>query len=143
MTNLIFVRKYKYHVFPQKFRTLIFTMARRRYRRRYYKKAKWSANIGNVIGQVITAAPSSAFQENITLCFNPVQDAQTVSQRFTVKNIEFNGVYESTSSISSVENFCAYIMFVPQGMTVGANYEIQHPEYIMAMKYFGSPSNDG
>lgn len=118
-------------------------MARRRYRKRYYKKTKWSANLGNVIGEVITAAPSTAFQQNITLCFNPAQSNQTVSQKFTVKNIEFNGVYESTSSLSQIENFVGYIMFVPQGMTVGANYETLHPEYIMAMKYFGSPALDG
>lgn len=144
VTNLIFVRKYKYHVFPQKFRTLIFTMARRRYRRRYYKKTRWSANLTNIIGNVITAEPSTSFQNNIVLCYNPIQSQQTVSQKFTVKNVEFNGVYEAgSSSATTIENFCAYIMFVPQGMNVTANYETQHPEYIMAMKYFGSPSNDG
>lgn len=118
-------------------------MARRRYRRRYYKKGKWSANLTNIIGEILSAEPSTSFAKTLTLCSNPIQNNQTVSQKFTVKNTEFNGVYEAAQSQTAIENFCAYIMFVPQGMTIGTNYEQQHPEYIMAMKYFGSPSNDG
>lgn len=117
-------------------------MAKRRYRR-YRRRSRWSANLTNVIGEVISAEPSSTFQNTVVLCFNPIQASTMVSQKYTVKNIEFNGVFESTSSLNSVENFCAYIMFVPQGMNVTPAYELQHPEYIMAMKYFGSPSPDG
>lgn len=118
-------------------------MAKKIYKKRYYKKVKWSANLTNIIGEVLEAPPSTVFQRTISLCFNPVQDSQRVSQKFTVKNVEFNGVYEATSSLATIENFCAYIMFVPQGMGITTNYEQMHPEYIMAMKYFGSPSNDG
>lgn len=31
-------------------------------------------------------------------------------------------------------------MYLPQGMTAGNDYHIQHPEYIMAYKYLGSPT---
>ena len=34
-------------------------------------------------------------------------------------------------------------MFVPQGMTVTPNYNIEHPEYIMNYKYLGSPTGTG
>lgn len=118
-------------------------MAKLRRYRRYYKKSKWSANLINIVGEVLTAPSGTTFAKTIILCNNPVQNNQTVSQKFTVKNAEFNGVYEASNSNTTIENFCAYIMFVPQGMTVLNNYEQQHPEYIMAMKYFGSPSNDG
>lgn len=33
-------------------------------------------------------------------------------------------------------------MFLPQGMNLTANYNLQHPEYIMACKYIGSPTSD-
>lgn len=33
-------------------------------------------------------------------------------------------------------------MYVPQGMTPGLDYNIQHPEYIMAYKFLGGPSLD-
>lgn len=33
-------------------------------------------------------------------------------------------------------------MFVPQGMNVTASYNLEHPEYIMAYKFLGSPSVD-
>ena len=34
-------------------------------------------------------------------------------------------------------------MFVPQGMNVSTDYNIQHPEYIMNYKYLGSPTGTG
>lgn len=113
----------------------------RNYNRR--NRAKWSSNIAHQIGQVLSAPASSTFFDSIVLSFNPVQENTTVPQIFTVKNVEFNGTFEANSAASTIEDFCAFIMFVPQGMTIDASYDIKHPEYIMAMKFFGSPSSDG
>lgn len=33
-------------------------------------------------------------------------------------------------------------MYVPQGMNITADYNIEHPEYIMTYKYLGSPTID-
>lgn len=113
----------------------------RKYSRR--SRSKWSSNITHHVGQVITAEPSAIFFNSTVLSFNPTQSNTTVPQIFTVKNIEFNGTFESSSSLTQIENLCAFIMFVPQGMNITANYDTEHPEYIMAMKYYGSPSPDG
>lgn len=126
-------------------------MARRRYRRRR-RTGRWSSNIQEV-GNTITTAPTdwSAFE---TIMSNPIQTNTFVSQTYTVKNIEisFNIDYEaSTGGMGNyIEGITAYIMYVPQGFgqTIGGelilptDYNLQHPEYIMAYKYLGSPSNE-
>lgn len=112
----------------------------RNYNRR--SRPKWSANITHQIGTIVNAPAASTFFDTAVLSFNPVQTNTTVPQIFTVKNVEFNGSFEISSGNGSIENLCAYIMFVPQGMNITASYDIDHPEYIMAMKYYGSPSQD-
>ena len=53
-------------------------------------------------------------------CTNPIQSSTTVSQQFTVKNIEayFNFDVAEQSNAHNLECLTAYIMFVPQGMNV-------------------------
>ena len=46
------------------------------------------------------------------------------------------------SSTYNVEDICVYLMYVPQGMQVTNQYPNQHPEYILAYKFVGSPSVD-
>jgi hypothetical protein len=120
-------------------------MAKYRRYRNYNRRSrpKWSANITHHVGEVIPLAAASTFFHTTVLSFNPIQTNTTVPQIFTVKNVEFNGTMEMTSANNNIENLCAFIMFVPQGMTITASYDIDHPEYIMAMKYYGSPSLDG
>lgn len=117
---------------------------RRRYRN-YRKSTKWSANLTNILGDEFNAGPNSQFQFNSTLCSNPSQAASMVSTVYTVKNVEFNGtitIYGQSptpNGINDIEDITAYVMYVPQGMTVGPQYAQNHPEYILAMKYYGKP----
>lgn len=120
-------------------------MARRRYRRYYKRKSgSWAANIQEV-GNNLNAS-TGTWSAAETIMTNPTQQNTFVSQTFTVKNIEisFNIDYESSTGGMGnyIEGVTAYIMFVPQGMDVTNDYNLQHPEYIMTYKYLGSPSNE-
>lgn len=124
-------------------------MARSKAKRyRTYKSGKrYAPNIKLISKEGNSAAGNSTFYAHDDLCLNPVQDPNTVSQAYTVKNIECSFNIE-TSAAQNIENIVCYIMYVPQGMPVAiADYAEQHPEYIMAMRYIGSPeaisSNNG
>jgi len=121
-------------------------MARRSYRqrRRFRRGTKWSANLQEISTTTVTAPNNSSFWQSFVLSFNPTQVNTAVSQVFTVKNIEVSFYIDSSTStsFSYIEDVAAYIMFVPQGMAVTENYNLQHPEYIMAYKFLGSPSSD-
>lgn len=110
----------------------------RNYNRR--NRSRWSPNIQEILTTTLQTAADSFFYHDITLAFNPNQSNSTVSQVFTVKNVECNFYIDSSSIVNQLEDFCAYIMFVPQGMNVNYNYNLLHPEYIMAYKYLGSPT---
>lgn len=113
-------------------------------RKRYYKKAttKWSPNIQEISTTSIQAAASSTFYQSFVLAFNPTQVNTAVSQVFTVKNVEVSFYIDQDTPTNDLEDITAYIMFVPQGMNITDQYNIQHPEYIMAYKFLGSPSKD-
>ena len=117
----------------------------KRYYRRKYRKVKWCSNITNInLDDSSLAASSGIFSNTATLITNPVQSNVTTSQIFTVKNVEVSFNIESTSNdIAAINQITVYIMFVPQGMNVGTDYNIQHPEYIMAMKYLGTADSGG
>lgn len=118
-------------------------MARFRKRRYYKRKGRWSANIKTLTNQDINIQQSGSFYATQDLCVNPVQNDATVSQQYTVKNIELSYEIEDThDSIAAnvIESICVYIMFVPQGMTVTETYPNTHPEYIMAYRFLGSPN---
>lgn len=118
-------------------------MARRRYRRYRRKSGKWTANIQEV-GNMVTCTPG-IWSATETIMSNPAQVNTFVSQTYTVKNVEisFNIDNENTNLAGAqIEGITAYIMFVPQGMTVTGDYNLQHPEYIMAYKYLGSPTQE-
>lgn len=119
-----------------------FKMARtRRYRRYRRRSGRWAPNIVK-ISNTILATPGE-FSASEDLATNSVQVNTGVSQTFTVKNVEITFNLESgTGSQGYLEALTAYIMFVPQGMTVSSSYYAEHPEYIMAYKYIGSPSSD-
>lgn len=119
-------------------------MARRRYRRYRTRRGKWAANLQEINTTTVLAPPSSTFYQTFVLSFNPTQINTSVSQVFTVKNLEVSFYIDATlnSNTEDIEDVAAYIMFVPQGMTVTENYNLQHPEYIMSYKFLGSPSTD-
>lgn len=116
----------------------------RRYRKKYYKrKGRYSANISELTLEGVQAVPGT-WTAISTLTTNPVQSTSTVSQQYTVKNFEITFVIElNNSQPENIESLQCYIMYVPQGMNVGNNYNTQHPEYIMNYKYIGSPTGDG
>ena len=119
-------------------------MARRSYRRyRRRSKTKWACNIKEFTKNSEVAANATGFFTQL-LCYNPVQTENTVSQIFTVKNIDISAWFEvdQSNAANAFEYATWYIMYVPQGMTVTNNYNIEHPEYIMAMKYQGPPALD-
>lgn len=123
-------------------------MARYRRYRKYTRRnrGRWSANIQE-LGTTTISLPSStgAWFQDYVLAFNPTQINTAVSQIYTVKNFEVTFEISTSSNTqlpSEVEDVTAYIMFVPQGMNVTATYNLEHPEYIMAYKFIGSPIDD-
>ena len=118
----------------------------RKTRRRYYKhRGRWCSNIQEIPQTQYTVA-NSPFGDSITLVTNPIQATTGVSQIYTVKNIEVSMVAEideDDASPNDFEDLTYYIMYVPQGMNLTTDYNIEHPEYIMAYKYLGSPTLDG
>lgn len=117
-------------------------MARYRRRRYYRKKGRWSANIQEIVNNNINATPEQFFATQ-TLVVNPAQNSMTTSQLYTVKNIECSFEISNNESASPlIESLAYYIMFVPQGMTVPIDYNLLHPEYVMAYRFYGSPENE-
>lgn len=119
-----------------------------RYRRtrkytRYGRRTKWSSNIQEISSDVSNGNEGYNIRTHV-LAYNPIQTNTATSQTYTVKNFDVSFIFEAknTQYVSRIENICAYIMFVPQGMNVTANYNIEHPEYIMATKFIGSPASD-
>lgn len=107
---------------------------------RYYpysgKKTRWASCINDFTGSE-TAAASSEFCIPTDLALNPIQAATSVSQEYTIKNVEVQFEVESSDG-ENIENVKLFVMFVPQGMTVDKDYFKFHPEYILAYKYYGS-----
>lgn len=117
-------------------------MARRRRSRRYYrKKGRWSANINNINTTSEFNSVSSNFAYTV-LQQNPAQSQLTVSQQYTVKNVEMTYEIETRLGVDggAVENLQAYIIYLPQGMVVTETLPYNHPEYIMAYRWLGSPN---
>lgn len=118
-------------------------MARFRRYRKYTRRnrARWCSNIQEISTQSYTAERGTN-GDSITLVSNPIQLQTAVSQIYTVKNIECAFTFSALPGFgeTELEDLAVYIMFVPQGMNLTNDYNIQHPEYIMAYKYIGSPS---
>ena len=110
-----------------------------RYRRRRYrrKSGRWAPNIIKISN--LLAAPNGEFGLSEDLAVNPLQTNTGVSQTYTVKNFEITFTIEGAAAAVALESMTVYVMYVPQGMNVGSDYYAQHPEYIMAYKYIGSP----
>lgn len=113
----------------------------RRTRRKYWKKrySRWAPNIVKIADTKTFATGEWFYDEDLAV--NPAASLNGVSQTFTVKNFEISFTLEADiGSLTQLENITAYIMYVPQGLTVGSGYYAQHPEYILAYKFIGSPS---
>lgn len=117
----------------------------RRTRRKYYKrKGRWSANIKTLTNNTISIPSNTSFFGTQDLCTNPAQSDSTVSQQYTIKNIEITFELEmlNTNVAAAVECLVGYIMYIPQGFTVTETLPNTHPEWIMAYKFIGSPTID-
>lgn len=113
----------------------------RKYSRR--NRGRWSANIKNINQLLDVTTTQSSFGDSIDLCLNPVQDSLTVSQQYTTKNIELSAFIECPDAeLANIENLEHYIMYVPQGMNLTTDYNLEHPEYIMAYYFQGNPVPD-
>lgn len=119
-------------------------MARYRRTRRYRRRSgRWAANIQEIgTTTVLLSGPDGAWYRDFTLAFNPTQLNTAVSQVYTVKNFEVTFEFNGVDGSGYIEDVVAYIMFVPQGMQVSTSYNLDHPEYIMAYKFLGSPTSD-
>lgn len=84
------------------------------------------------------------------LTSNPAQSDDSVSIKYTVKNINLQLELESSGGGfgGAVENLQAYVMFIPQGFIptgvpgAYADVPFQHPEWIMAHRFYGSAQMD-
>lgn len=118
-------------------------MARRTYKKRYYKRrSRWSSNINNIDSSFEIPINSTGFG-NIVLQQNPAQNNATVSQPYTVKNVEISFEMESVLDSSTLEDIQIFIIYVPQGMVVTETLPYNHPEYIMAYRFYGSSLTEG
>lgn len=126
-------------------------MAKIYYKRRYYRKRKgiWSTRINNISGSQLVNYNSDAIIY-YNLCQNPSQTDTTVSNKYTVKNInlQLELSVDGTNSAYDLENFQAYVMYIPQGYVptgVPSAYgtlPFDHPEWIMTHRFIGQPQND-
>lgn len=124
-------------------------MAKRTYyRRRRYRRKIWSTRIKNFSGnQLATGGSNFVIYQN--LCTNPAQTDDTVSNKYTVKNINLQLELSNNSTASGyVENLQAFVVFVPQGYiptgvpAAYADLPYDHPEWIMAHRFYGSAFSD-
>ena len=111
-------------------------MAKRRYRRYRRARGRWSSNIQRIRDNYPTIS-AGAVSQSYTICQNPVQDALTVSNQFTVKNAEASMDIEAYLP-NAFENIEYYIMYVPEGYGIDGDLPFKHPEWIMAYKFVGT-----
>lgn len=115
-------------------------MARYTKKRIYKKKARYSPNIARIGPSSFNIATESRDIGITTLVENQEYDPNRANSIITVKNVELSIEFDATTSL--IESCTAYIMFIPEGYTTTLDTPIQHPEWIMAYKFFGSPNFD-
>ena len=113
-------------------------MARRRYRRYRRRKVSYSPNIIRIGPNSYNIAAQTRDVMSITLIENQAYDPSRSNSIITVKNPELSIEFESEYPI--LEAATAYILYVPEGYTTTIDTPTQHPEWIMAYKFFGSPN---
>lgn len=115
----------------------------RRTRRKYYKRRSrsWSPNIDQIVHS-FNVTNTGQFSEAYTLAINPsLTGPTTISQVFTVKNIEASFVFEANELANTLEALTFFIMYIPDGFDYDvSNLPQIHPEWIMNYKFIGSPT---
>lgn len=121
-------------------------MARFRRYRKYSRRnrSRWSSNLIDVGPNTFSLTPGNFSHTEYTLITNPDYSNSLTSNLYTIKNVEVSINFDmaNLSYSSNIENLQFYIMYVPQGMYVSEDYAIKHPEYIMAMRYYGEPGKE-
>lgn len=125
-------------------------MARYRRRRLTYRRKRhsWSTRIFNFSGAQ-SVAQGQQYIIYYNLCQNPAQTNDTISQKYTVKNIDISVELESedTNGQLYINNLQYFVCFIPQGYvptgvpSAYADVPYNHPEWIMAHRYIGTPTN--
>lgn len=118
-------------------------MARsRRYRRYRRRTGKWSSNILPIDSSLMFQAGD--FYTSTDLATNPSQTSSSVSQQYTVKNVEFSYKIElnNIDENRDLEMLQMYVVYIPQGFTITINTIDQHPEWVMAYQFIGNPDSD-
>ena len=113
-------------------------MARRRYRRYSRRRNRWSPNILRIGPNSFNIAGQTRDFGVVTLIENQAYDPSRSNTIITVKNTELSIEFESQYVI--LESATAYILYIPEGYTASIDTPVQHPEWIMAYKFFGSPN---
>ena len=113
-------------------------MARYRRRRFYKRKTHYSPNILRIGPNSYNIAAQSRDIGIVTLVENQEYDPNRTNNIITVKNTELSIEFEGSHTL--IESCTAYLMFIPEGYTTTVDTPTQHPEWIMAYKYFGSPN---
>ena len=115
-------------------------MARYRRRRFYKKRTSYSPNITRIGPNSFNIPAQSRDIGIVTLIENQVYDPNRSNNIITVKNPELSIEFNANNSL--IESCTAYILFIPEGYNVTLDTPYQHPEWIMAYKFFGSPDLD-
>lgn len=125
-------------------------MAKYYYKKRYYRKRKgiWSTRISNITGSQLVSSNSDAIIY-YNLCQNPSQTDSTVSNKYTVKNVNLQlELSVDSGSQGDLENFQAYIVYIPQGYiptgvpSAYGTLPFDHPEWIMTHRFIGQAQGD-
>lgn len=114
----------------------------RNYNRR--RHVRWSPNIQRINEEYELGYTSTNINNAITIAQNPVQSTSGVSQKFTVKNVEVSlqlSAFPVSGGNPILDGIEYYIMYIPQGYSIGPNLPLEHPEWILAYKYLGKGSN--
>ena len=113
-------------------------MARRRYRRYSRRRNRWSPNIARIGPNSFNIPGQTRDAGSITLIENQAYDPSRSNTIITVKNTELSIEFEA--QYVTLESATAYILYIPEGYSATIDTPIQHPEWIMAYKFFGSPN---
>lgn len=121
-------------------------MAKYRRYRKYSRRgrSRWLSNLVDI--PAATASLSNVGGYNYVeqiLITNPEYANTFTSSLYTIKNVEVTLQFDATLNNSvGIENIQFYIMYIPQDMQLTEDYPIKHPEFIMAMRYYGEPGQD-
>ena len=106
-----------------------------RYKRSYrkiYPRKRWASNIGNYTTIVTVNGGSAGGNNTYTICENSAQNSTPTPVILKFGRIKLKG--DVRYNVTDAANFTSaimYVVFVPQGNTLTAQFIGNHPEYIL------------